>query len=201
MANKLKSLLTTGNLLRIGAAIGLTIVAYLIIDTWVIGGKTSLFVDWLPYFGADHPVTLLSPQWLFLCCVIPTFYLLRMVSLTDLSLTQQVFQATLRSLVVAGVAIALARPSWITEQSKVSTVVLVDVSDSVSEKQLDAAKKYVDELQEGAGDDGNFQLITFAEKPQVIRSDDGKLSAAIKRHVGAGAGTDTQAAMQLAYGL
>ena len=62
MANKLKSLLTTGNLLRIGAASGLTIVAYLIIDTWVIGGKTSLIVDWLPYFGSGHPVTLLSPQ-------------------------------------------------------------------------------------------------------------------------------------------
>ncbi len=201
MANKLKSLLTTGNIARLAVAIALTIVVYLIVDKWVIDGKTSLFVDWLPYFGEEHPVTLLSPQWLFLCCVIPTLYLLRMVSLTDLSLTQQVFQATLRSLVVAGVAIALARPSWITEQSKVSTVVLVDVSDSVSEKQLDAAKKYVDELQEGAGDDGNFQLITFAEKPQVIRADDGKLSAAIKRHVGAGAGTDTQSAMQLAYGL
>src|SRR5262249_26881223 len=47
----------------------------------------------------------------------------------------------------------------------------------------------------------NLQLITFAEKPQVIRVDEGPLSAGIKRHAGAGAGTDTQAAMQLAYGL
>ena len=45
-------------------------------------------------------------------------------------------------------------------------------------------------------------MITFAEKPQVVRAGDGKtLAPAIQRHAGAGAGTDTQAAMQLAYGL
>ncbi|HEV7555802.1 MAG TPA: VWA domain-containing protein, partial [Kofleriaceae bacterium] len=44
--------------------------------------------------------------------------------------------------------------------------------------------------------------VTFAEKPSVARREDGKsLSAAIKRHPGAGAGTDVQSAMQLAYGL
>ncbi|MFN0253828.1 MAG: VWA domain-containing protein [Kofleriaceae bacterium] len=199
MANKLTSFLTAGNIVRILATIALTVAVFLLLDVWVIADQTSMHVDWLPYFGAENPVTLLSPAWLFLCCIIPTIYLLRVLSLTDLSLTQQVFQATLRSLVVAGVAIALARPSWITEQSKVSTVVLVDVSDSVSDKQLDAAKKYVDEMKAAAGDEGNFQLISFAEKPQVLRGD--KLSEQIKRHVGAGAGTDTQAAMQLAYGL
>ena len=77
---------------------------------------------------------------------------------------------------------------------------LVDVSDSVSEKQLDAAKKYVDEIEKEEGE-GNLQLITFAEKPEVVRATEGALSSAIKRHVGRGAGTDTQAAMQLAYGL
>jgi hypothetical protein len=84
----------------------------------------------------------------------------------------------------------------------VSTIVLVDVSDSVSDKQLEASKRYVDSLVEATGD-GNLQLVTFAEKPVVAsrKDDDGKLSSAVRRHVGAGAGTDTQAAMQLAYGL
>ena len=68
------------------------------------------------------------------------FFLLRVLSLTDLSLAQQLVPSTLRSLVIAGIAIALARPSWITEQSKLATIVLVDVSDSVSDKQLAAAK-------------------------------------------------------------
>ncbi len=109
----------------------------------------------------------------------------------------------MRSLVIAGLAIALARPSWITKTNKVSTVVLVDVSDSISDRQLSAAKDYVDQIeaQEKTGD-GNLQLITFAEKPTAVRKPEGqKLSAAIARHAGAGAGTDIQAAMQLAYGL
>ena len=126
-----------------------------------------------------------------------------MLSLTDLSVAPagRCRRRCARSSSI-GVAVALARPSWITEQSKVSTVVLVDVSDSVSEKQLDAATQYVDELAKTIGD-GNLQLVTFAEKPtgRPRARTASRCPPAIKRHVGAGAGTDTQAAMQLAYGL
>src|SRR5258706_3431532 len=78
---------------------------------------------------------------------------------------------------------------------------LVDVWDSVSDKQLDQARHYVDQIEDKEGS-GNLQVVTFAEKPAVARKQDGKpSSAAIARHIGGGAGTDTQAAMQLAYGL
>jgi Mg-chelatase subunit ChlD len=196
----LRSLLTTGALVRI-AITAIAIAAIAVgLSIW-IGERTAVHVDWLP----TRPVDLLRPDALYLISIVPVFYLLRVLSLTDLSLSQQVTQATLRSLVIAGIAIALARPSWITEQNRVATVALVDVSDSVSDKQLAAAKDYVDALEAAAGD-GNLQLITFAEKPTVVRTTngpgDGKpLSAAIARHAGAGAGTDTQAAMQLAYGI
>ena len=78
---------------------------------------------------------------------------------------------------------------------------LVDVSDSVSDKQLDAAKKYVDEIAAGRGrrqppaDHVRREAAGRARKPTA------RSRAAIARHEGAGAGTDTQAAMQLAYGL
>lgn len=183
-------------LIRIAITVGVGLGIFFGISAW-IADRPIIHVDWLP----TRPIDLLAPHWLLLISIVPAFYLLRIVSLTDLSLTQQVLQSTLRSLVLALFAIALARPSWITEQSRVSTVVLVDVSDSVSEKQLEAARRYVDELEEAAGDD-NLQLVTFAEKPVAARPDDGKkLSSAIQRHGGAGAGTDAQAAMQLAYGL
>ncbi|MCW5801941.1 MAG: VWA domain-containing protein [Deltaproteobacteria bacterium] len=195
--SKERSFLSPIALLRVALTIGAGIGIWYAI-TWWIGDRTSIHVDWV----GERPVDLLAPQWLLLVSIVPMFYLLRVVSLTDLSLTQQVVQATLRSLVVAGVAIALARPTWISTQTRVSTVALVDVSESVSEKQLAAAKAYVDDLQKAAGDEANFQLITFAEKPQVVRADEGaSLSSAIKRHVGAGQGTDIQSAMQLAYGL
>lgn len=194
----LRSLLTPGALLRLALAIGASIALALLILGW-IGDRTSLTIDGLPGLG-DRPVDLLAPRWLLLASIVPAFYLLRVLSLTDLSVLQQVVQATLRSLVIVGFAVALARPSWISEQSKVSTIVLVDVSDSVSDKQLEAARSYVDELARSAGE-GNLQVITFAEKPRVVRVEGGSVSSGIQRHAGAGAGTDTQAAMQLAYGL
>ncbi|HEY5928016.1 MAG TPA: VWA domain-containing protein [Kofleriaceae bacterium] len=178
-------------LIAVGAAIGI----YLGIDAWVADRAT------VPVDLGDRPVTLLDPSKLLLIAIVPFLFLLRVLSLTDLSVLQQVVQASLRSLVIAALAIAAARPSWITNTSKVATIVLVDVSDSISDKQLEASKQYVDELAKSQGE-GSLQLITFAEKPQVARPDDGKpLSSAIKRHPSGGAGTDTQSAMQLGYGL
>lgn len=188
-------LLAPSSLIRLALAIAASIGLGLGISAW-IGDRTSIQVA---AFG--RPIDLLAPHWLLLISIAPAFYLLRVLSLTDLSLGQQVLQATLRSLVIAGVAIALARPTWITEQSKVSTIALVDVSDSVSDRQLEAARAYVQQLVDATGD-GNLQLVTFAEKPKVVRAADGKtLAQSIARHPGGGAGTDTQAAMQLAYGL
>lgn len=182
-------------ILQIAIAAVAVVALWMGIDAW-IGDRTSLTLD----VGA-RPVDLLSPQWLHLIAIVPAFFVIRVFSLTDLSLAQQVLQATLRSLVVAGLALALARPSWVTDTNKVATVVLVDVSDSISDKQLAAAKAYVDQIEQAEGP-GNLQLITFAEKPKVVRKPDGRsLSSAIARHTGAGAGTDTQAAMQLAYGI
>jgi Ca-activated chloride channel family protein len=192
----LRSLLTISALIRIAIATAAIVAICVGLSMW-IGDRTSLHITWLP----TRPIDLLRPAALYLAAIVPMFYLLRVLSLTDLSLSQQITQATLRSLVILGIAVALARPSWITEQNRVATVLLVDVSDSVSDKQLAAAKAYVDSVESEQGE-GSLQLVTFAEKPTVVRKADGKpLSAGIARHVRAGAGTDTQAAMQLAYGL
>lgn len=192
----LRSLLTVPALIRVGVtAVAITAIA-VGLSLW-IGDRASVHIDWLPTRAVD----LLRPAALYLIAIVPVFYLLRVLSLTDLSLAQQLTQATLRSLVLAGIAIALARPSWITEDNKVATVVLVDVSDSVSDRQLAAAREYVDTVAAAAGA-GNLQLVTFAEKPRVVRKHEGKpLSDGIARHAAAGAGTDAQAAMQLGYGL
>jgi uncharacterized membrane protein len=191
----LRDLFAPGPLIRLGIAIAAAIAIWLGID-YALDGRTSVQID-----IGSKPIDLLAPSWLHLIAVVPAFFVIRVLSLTDLSILQQVVQASLRSLVVAGIALALARPSWITQTQKVATIVLVDVSDSVSDKQLEQTKKYVDEIEDKEGS-GNLQLVTFAEKPTVARKQDGKaLSASIARHVGGGAGTDTQAAMQLAYGL
>jgi len=192
MSDFWKALKQPGTLLRIAIAVGCAVAIWYAIDAW-IGTRTSLVVNLGP-----RPIELLDPRWLLLVAIVPYFFLLRIVSLTDLSVGQQVVQSTLRSLVIAGLAIALARPSWVTRDSRVATVVLVDVSDSVSDKQLDAARSYLADLAKAKGD-GSLQVVAFAEKPAVVRA--GSKGFEIARHVGAGAGTDVQAAMQLAYGL
>ena len=62
--------------------------------------------------------------------------------------------AGLRILLVAALAMALARPSTIGERRTVATVLLVDVSASIGDRQLAAARKLVEDAR-GArhGDD------------------------------------------------
>jgi len=164
-----------------------------------LAGRTMLTIEGV----GDRPIDLLAPEWLKLVAITPFFFAVRQYSLTDLALTQQLLQSGLRSLVIVAAALALARPSWTTKESKVATVVLVDVSDSVSDAQLEAAKKYVAELDAAGNDDTWMSVVTFAEKPQVAKRDGGTWQ--IERHdrgaAAGGAGTDAQSAMQLAYGL
>ncbi len=188
---------TRRDLLAIAVAALAAVGLYLGVDAW-IADRPIVAVDGL----TARPIELLAPRWLLLVAIAPLFYLVRRWSLTDLSIAQQVVQATLRTAVVAAAAIALARPTWITRDSKVATVVLVDVSDSVSEAQLAAARTYVADLAKAKGD-GWLKVVTFAEKPKVAEVDGG--TPVIARHAAGpakgGAGTDVQAAIQLAYGL
>lgn len=187
------ALIRPRNLLYVALTVIVSVAIYVAIDKW-IDGRATIVAHW-----RGRPVEFLDPKWFKLACVVPYFFLLRVVSLTDLSVTQQVLQSTLRATIIAGIAIAMARPSWVTRDDKVATVVLVDVSDSVSEAQLEAARKFVAELGAAAAKDDNLQVITFGEKPSVVRRKDGTFP--IVRHGGGGAGTDIQAAMQLGYGL
>lgn len=175
-------------------AAGAAAAAIIAVGIWaaIDPGRASLAVDW-----GGRQIELLDPTWLYLIAVVPFFYVVRIFSLTDVSTTQQVIQASLRSLLVVGIAIALARPAWTTSDNKVATVVLVDVSRSVSNKQLAAAQDYVREMNQAKRDDDRLYVVSFAERPRVVR--DGDLT--ITRHAGADAGTNIQAAMQLAYGL
>jgi Ca-activated chloride channel family protein len=142
---------------------------YAAIDV-ALAGRTMLTIEGV----GDRPIDLLAPEWLKLVAVTPFFFVVRHFSLTDLALTQQLLQAGLRSLVIVAAALALARPSWTTKESKVATVVLVDVSDSVSDAQLEAAKKYLAELDAAGGEDTWMSVVTFAEKPQVAKRDGGR---------------------------
>ena len=78
----------------------------------------------------EHPLALLALP------VVPLVWLMARRSLADFSASQLRAQALLRALVLAGVAVALAGPTLRRPARAVSAVVLVDVSDSVSDGAL-----------------------------------------------------------------
>jgi len=149
----------------------------------------------------DRPIDFLAPNWFYLWAVVPFFYVVRTTSLTDVSTAQQLTQATLRSLLIIVIAGALARPAWTASDTKIATVVLVDVSKSVSSKQLDKAKAYIAKLEDAKGGDDRVYVVSFAERPKVVLRKKNSKQWKIDRHVGADHGTNIQAAMQLAYGM
>ncbi len=146
----------------------------------------------------ERPIQLLDPRWLYLIALAPFFYVVVSASLTDLSRAQQLLQATVRSLLLAGLAVALARPAWTSEDDKVATVVLADVSASVSDAQLEAARGYISELEAAKGARDRLEVIAFAERATRIDKADGAWQLTRPTAV---AGTDIQSALQLAYGL
>ncbi len=197
----LRTMLRPVALLRLALAIAASVGLWLAISSW-IGDRTSIKIDWLP---DTRDVDLLAPQWLLLASVVPAFYLLRVLSLTDLSLAQQLLQATLRSLVVIGVAVALARaPTWITETKQVSTVVPSWTSPTRCPTSSSTPRGATSSRSSRPRAHGNLQLITFAEKPKVVRSRSKTAAARAAHRAPRGRGRRHRHAggdAELAYGL
>lgn len=146
----------------------------------------------------SRPIDFLTPMWLYLVCLVPFFFVVRAYSLTDVSTAQQILAAGVRSLLVAGLAVALARPVWTDRDNKVATAVLVDVSASMTDRQLQASQAYVDAFARAKRPGDRLFVVSFASHPRVVDTDGGEK---LQRHQGETAGTNIQAAMQLAYGL
>jgi Mg-chelatase subunit ChlD len=160
-------------------------------------------VDSLPLRLAGREVELLAPRWLGLLCLLPLLWLVRGASLVDMSRFQQALSVSVRALLVIGIALALARPSTASFERRTCTVFLVDVSDSISDDQLRAARQIVERAWKERGE-SEVRLVTFAESPRAISIERDAVSIPeLRRHDGPHAGehTDLQAAIQHAYGL
>nr|MDQ3031080.1 VWA domain-containing protein [Myxococcota bacterium] len=151
---------------------------------------------------------LLAPRWLALTSIAPLIALGAWRSLADLPHAQRWIGVTLRTLLLGTLALALARPARTTDATRIAVVLLVDVSDSVSDTDLVRARDRV-EATWRARDENDVRLVTFARDARVVPLGDGAEEDAalppLERHgeVGseANAGTDVEAALQLAYGL
>lgn len=145
---------------------------------------------------------LLRPQALWILCALPLVGAALWRSLVDLSPWQQRLSALVRMLLVAALALALARPSTIGERRTVATVLLVDVSASVGDRQLEAARKLVEDARAARHGDDVLRLVTFGAHPRLVElpPDGAPLPAdALARHDADG--SDLAAALTLSYGL
>ena len=87
-----------------------------------------------------------APSALWLLALVPLVWLAHTVARTTFNPRQRFVQACVRSLLLAALVVALARPILSTTSARESIVYLVDVSHSVSGHAIEAAAERIDEL-------------------------------------------------------
>jgi len=128
-------------------------------------------LTWVPWvdMGAwlgPEPVTyeVGDLRWLGLLCGLPVLVLFCRWSLTDLPLPQHVFNIMLRALVVVAL-IDVQRTDF---ASYVSTIFVVDVSESVPDEVLEQAHAHVQEVYDQRGPNADMRVVTFSKRPRML---------------------------------
>jgi Ca-activated chloride channel family protein len=147
-------------------------------------------------------VTWTAPAALWLLAAVPLVWLAHAIARTNFNARQRAIQATVRSLILAAISMALAGPMIPTSSSRASIVYAVDVSYSVSSAAIEAAAKRIDDLNAGLHP-SHFRVVAFgataaaldgtAALRQLAHMDPGATGAgitAVVRH-----GTDLEAAL------
>jgi Mg-chelatase subunit ChlD len=162
---------------------------------------SELSFDW---FGQRYE--LLAPQMLAMLALLPLLPFGLAGSLADLPLAQRSLSLLVRVVLLVCLALALARPARTDDATRVSALLLVDVSDSVTDADLAASTRLVSETLRARGED-DVHLVTFAERPLHVPLPEGGAELAIQRHARSeaepapGGQTDIAAALRLGYGL
>jgi secreted protein with Ig-like and vWFA domain len=181
----------------------------------------ALYLRWLAHGGAaafrithgDTTTSLTEPKMLAVVALLPVLAFALWRSLSDLPWQQRVLALGFRLLFLLSLGAALARPTRTAETRKVCTVLLVDVSDSVSDEALEDARGVAKGVLAARSGDDLVKVITFARRPRLLelgesrelpkatalRHDATKITSGGARREGAG--TDIQAALDLAYGV
>lgn len=162
------------------------------------------------WIRGDKTYELLEPRALGVLLVFPLLLFVLGKSLADLPWQQRALSVVFRVAFLALLALGLGRLVRTGETNKVCTVFLLDVSDSMPDEAIEDAKRRVADAVHAKADDDLVKVVTFARRPRLIElgEDGGIAPAKALRHqpgpgdkTKPGAGSDLQAALQLAYGL
>lgn len=127
-----------------------------------------------------EPIELMAPLFLGIIVLWPILLYGLRFSLADLPWQQRISTVALRTLFLASIAVALARPTTKHETERVTTVFLVDVSDSVTDVAIERARETIQAALAVMPKENNARLITFAERPRLetlARNADGSANA------------------------
>ncbi len=143
-------------------------------------------------------MTWTDPGALWLLLALPLVWLAHLVARTNFNSRQRWTQAALRSLLLAALALALARPVMSGSSTQQSVVYAVDVSHSVSSRAIEEAATKIDELNRSLRP-AHSQIVAFGTAAATIEStaalrrlaqvDPSKVEAVDRR------GTDLEAAL------
>ena len=150
--------------------------------------------------------------WLLPIAALPYLLLVLRRTLVDARGTQIAAQLFTRLLVILAAALALAQPSLESPIRGKSVVVVVDVSDSIDDGQLDQAREIVRQARQRALDDEDEGLeredrtrvaaITYAGRAKVHAiEEETDVALAIDRHEGDRLASDHAGALRLAAAL
>lgn len=143
------------------------------------------------------------PLRLLVLLLLPSVTLAVGVSLTDQSRLRRGLAAIVRLALLFALAVALARPTLVTERADVSVVVLVDVSTSMADSQLEAARRWIDAARQARTANDSLKVVLFADRPRVLALPDDAASPTptIARSGGKSSETNLAAAIELSRSL
>jgi hypothetical protein len=118
----------------------------------------------------DHGVIWTVPTALWLLALVPLVWVASRFSRTNFSKRQHLLQLVVRSLVLAALAVALARPVMEVGSSNLSVVYLVDTSYSVSSQAVGDAATRITALNAGLNPD-HSRIVAFARGAQVVENE------------------------------
>jgi hypothetical protein len=148
---------------------------------------------------------LIAPAALWLLLAIPLVWVAHAVARTSFNRRQRIVQAAVRSLLLAALVLAVARPVLLTSSSRESVVYLVDVSHSVATPGVEAAAQAIDEMNRTV-QPAHARIVAFAKTSVVVEDTASLLRLVQAEGSASGAsgpdrgGTDLEAALLAARG-
>ncbi len=144
--------------------VGTGLILYALFQRYALGARAT-DLEWT----RDGVVyRLLAPTWFGVLLVTPLLLFGLGRCSPTCSWQQRVLSLLFRLGFLALLALGLARLVRSEETRRIATVVLADVSDSVTDEALDDARKEVERVYRAKGEEDQVKLVTFAKRPRLI---------------------------------